>query len=675
MALNNDFKIKNGLTVNTTISAGGAIEGDSFCKHDGTSSQFLKADGSVDSTSYISGFNNGNDGVIIDASDKADVVIDLDSSVVRTSGNQNIGGTKSFSGTICANGGTTTVDALKLTSFNESSDAAPIQTFYRGTCSSADGDYLGQLKFRGQNSNGAEVNYAKITGKISDETNSTEDGLMEFAVQKAGTMTIVSRHTHDALKLINGTGLEVDGQILSGGTELHSLFGGGGGGSGTITEVGAGTGLTGGGTTGSVTLNLSAGDGVQATANCVSVDSTVVRTTGAQTIAGNKSFSNDVSVAGDLSVDGISYFTDTVTTESGLDVGYDATFAGTVTIDNALRANGGISVDTNCFVVDGTTGALSACSGFFRDDVTIAGDLSAAAATYTDCLVVGGSTLDGSSGSTLNGDLVVQNSSGQDYLKVSAGNVCFNTGGGVTQMGPSNLGARVNIQAISDAVPTLAIRGKSGSSDLVRVSSASCTNGDYFNINNDGKVGIGTDSPSELLEVSGNIKTTGDILSGGSGVNINTLFGAPALFNVLDDSSTGKLTTNSFADIDTIWDTPSVLDTSGYSWNSSTGALTVLKSGTLQITLKIVTWNNANNRHQLVIRINNNGTFVVGDSQYASRSNTQDEGGAYIPAFIMPVAANDVLTFQAKDVGVAATMGGSTQVGKMSYISAVLYPS
>ena len=51
-SLNDNFKIKNGLTVNTTVSAGGIIEADAFCKHDGTSSQFLKADGSVDTTVY-----------------------------------------------------------------------------------------------------------------------------------------------------------------------------------------------------------------------------------------------------------------------------------------------------------------------------------------------------------------------------------------------------------------------------------------------------------------------------------------------------------------------------------------------------------------------------------------------------------------------------------------------
>ena len=50
--LNENFKVRNGLTVTSTISAGSCIEGDSFKKHDGTSNQFLKADGSVDSSGY-----------------------------------------------------------------------------------------------------------------------------------------------------------------------------------------------------------------------------------------------------------------------------------------------------------------------------------------------------------------------------------------------------------------------------------------------------------------------------------------------------------------------------------------------------------------------------------------------------------------------------------------------
>ena len=107
------------------------------------------------------------------------------------------------------NNGTT--DTLLLTSTEASSTAAPVLTFKRNSGSPADADYLGQLKFKGENDADQEVVYAKVTAKVQDATDGTEDGILEFANVKAGSNTITARLRSDSLQLLNGTSLVVAG--------------------------------------------------------------------------------------------------------------------------------------------------------------------------------------------------------------------------------------------------------------------------------------------------------------------------------------------------------------------------------------------------------------------------------------------------------------------------------
>ena len=98
--------------------------------------------------------------------------------------------------------------ALSVENADAGSSAGPVFTFYRNSASPADADYLGQIKFSGEDDGGATTVYSKITGKAGDVTDGTEDGIIEFAAQKAGTSTILARLSSTKLALLNSTYLE-----------------------------------------------------------------------------------------------------------------------------------------------------------------------------------------------------------------------------------------------------------------------------------------------------------------------------------------------------------------------------------------------------------------------------------------------------------------------------------
>ncbi len=171
--------------------------------HDGTDSRIHNSTNRlVIRTSTIAGFWNSNGSEVLalfNVNGSADLYFDHSKKLETTSTGVSV------TGDITGTGG------LTLTSTDSGSSAAPEILLFRDSSSAADADYLGQIKFQGRDDQGSTEQYAKITGKIDDASAGNEDGILEFMLRKASTNNICGRFTSTALKLINGTALEIDG--------------------------------------------------------------------------------------------------------------------------------------------------------------------------------------------------------------------------------------------------------------------------------------------------------------------------------------------------------------------------------------------------------------------------------------------------------------------------------
>ena len=133
------------------------------------------------------------------------------------------------SNNITGTGNISTTGDITITDSDAGSSAGPDFVLYRDSSSPADGDYIGQLQFKGKHDGGGDEIYAKVTGKISDASQGTEDGLIETAIKGNGSFTIVSRQKSNELQLLNSVGLSVAGNTtLSGTLNGHTIPGGAG---------------------------------------------------------------------------------------------------------------------------------------------------------------------------------------------------------------------------------------------------------------------------------------------------------------------------------------------------------------------------------------------------------------------------------------------------------------
>lgn len=102
---------------------------------------------------------------------------------------------------------------LTMTSTDAGSSAGPDLILYRNSASPAINDYIGEIQFKGRNTDPADTIYAKINCVLADASSAGGQSYIETTLLKTGSPILISRLLTTELQLLNGCGLNVDSYI------------------------------------------------------------------------------------------------------------------------------------------------------------------------------------------------------------------------------------------------------------------------------------------------------------------------------------------------------------------------------------------------------------------------------------------------------------------------------
>jgi hypothetical protein len=167
--------------------------------------------GQMSSNEFVTRFNNG--GLPSDFA----VATDTNSNLFYIDGSQNnigIGGTPPADVERLHIIGAGTNDMVRITSTATGSSDGPDLILNRAKNPGAIGDFMGRLSFRGKNDLGQAVEYGAVRAYIADDTDTTEDGLLQILIAKNGTTTEGVRVSSSTVE-INNTQADIDFKVKS----------------------------------------------------------------------------------------------------------------------------------------------------------------------------------------------------------------------------------------------------------------------------------------------------------------------------------------------------------------------------------------------------------------------------------------------------------------------------